>query len=73
MDKDSTSRKQNMKNKVPLDYYAGPNIDDPDFVISNYIDLEAIRKRSSPTDWPTLLALVLGIILIISGIVWWFA
>ena len=60
--------------KQPLDYYNGPDIHDEDFIISNIIDLKAVKARSRAIDWPLVTALIAAgmIVLIVSGtLIWW--
>ena len=56
--------------KQPLDYYAGPDIKDDDFVISNLIDLRAVQSQSSPIDRPLVTIVIIALGLIV-GTAWW--
>jgi len=54
----------------PKDYYTGPNVHDEDFVVSNYVDLRAIREEQRRVD--AIDSIVATIVLVGLGMtMWW--
>lgn len=50
--------------------YAGPKVNEEDFVISNYVDLHAIREREERRDTIIEVLFVVGIVVVISLSFW---